>query len=31
VWAATSQALAGRPQGQIDAILGETARKVYRL
>ena len=31
VWEQTNRALAGRSQEQIDAILGETARKVYRL
>jgi L-fuconolactonase len=31
VWAATNQLLAGRPQEQIDAILGGTAQRVYRI
>ncbi|MEP7357609.1 MAG: amidohydrolase family protein [Anaerolineales bacterium] len=31
VWEATHQMLASRPPEQIDAILGETARKVYRI
>ena len=31
VWAATNQLLAGRPQAQIDAILGGTAQNVYRI
>ncbi len=31
VWAETNQALAGRSPAEIDAILGETAMKAYRL
>lgn len=31
VWEETNRALAGRSQEEIDAILGETALKVYRL
>jgi L-fuconolactonase len=31
VWDGTVQALAGRPQAEIDAILGGTAARVYRL
>jgi L-fuconolactonase len=31
VWAETNKALAGRPQSQIDAILGGSAAKAYRL
>ena len=31
VWAETNQALAGRAPGEVDAVLGETAVKAYRL
>ncbi len=31
VWAETNKALAGRPQAELDAILGGTAMKAYRL
>ena len=31
VWEETNKALAGRPQAEIDAILGGTAAKVYRI
>jgi L-fuconolactonase len=31
VWQETQRALMGRDQAEIDAILGETAEKVYRL
>ena len=31
VWAETNTALAGRSQGEIDAILGGTAQRVYRI
>ena len=31
VWAETNKALAGRSQAEIDAVLGETAMKAYRL
>jgi L-fuconolactonase len=31
VWRATQAALAGRPQAEIDAILGGTAQRVYRI
>jgi len=31
VWAETNKALAGRPQAEIDAILGGTAVKAYRI
>jgi L-fuconolactonase len=31
VWAATNEALAGRTPEQVEAILGETARRVYRI
>jgi L-fuconolactonase len=31
VWAETNKALAGRPQAEMDAILGGAAAKAYRL
>jgi len=31
VWAETNKALAGRPRAEIDAILGGTAEKAYRI
>ena len=31
VWKETQKALQGRPQSEIDAVLGGTAQKIYRL